>query len=112
MLWEASVLDPLEVRISAELTLASVLILLHQQGIRFHGMTIKECQASLPPAPGGKEMIAESMLWLLLTGHVPNEAQTRQLSHELAEKGRLPPFVEKLVDSYCPFYCPGWDLQH
>ncbi|KAJ6547492.1 citrate synthase [Mycena capillaripes] len=81
MLWEASVLDP-------------------NEGIRFHGLSIPDCQKVLPPAPGGKEIIAESMLWLLLTGKVPTEAQTRQLSRELAEKGDLPPFVEKLVDSF------------
>ncbi|KAJ6630721.1 citrate synthase-like protein [Mycena sp. CBHHK59/15] len=81
MLWEASVLDP-------------------NEGIRFHGLTIPDCQKVLPPAPGGKEIIAESMLWLLLTGKVPTKAQTRQLSRELAEKGHLPPFVEKLVDSF------------
>jgi citrate synthase len=54
----------------------------------------------LPSAPGGEEIIAESMLWLLLTGQVPSEAQTRELSRELAEKGSLPAFVEKLIDSY------------
>ncbi|KIM80766.1 hypothetical protein PILCRDRAFT_97802 [Piloderma croceum F 1598] len=80
MLWDASVLDP-------------------DEGIRFHGLTIPDCQASLPSAPGGKEMTAESMLWLLLTGQVPSEAQTRVLSRELAEKGDLPPFVRKLIDS-------------
>ncbi|KAJ7285911.1 citrate synthase-like protein [Mycena rebaudengoi] len=80
MLWEASVLDP-------------------NEGIRFHGHTIPDCQKALPPAAGGKEIIAESMLWLLLTGQVPTEAQTRQLSRDLAEKGDLPPFVEKLIDS-------------
>ncbi|KAJ7219206.1 citrate synthase-like protein [Mycena pura] len=80
MLWEASVLDP-------------------NEGIRFHGLSIPDCRKVLPSAPGGKEIIAESMLWLLMTGKVPSEAQTRQLSRELAEKGELPPFVEKLVDS-------------
>jgi len=80
MLWEASVLDPIE-------------------GIRFHGMTIPDCQKVLTPAPGGKEIIAESMLWLLLTGKVPTEAETRQLSRELAEKGDLPEYVEKFLDS-------------
>lgn len=44
-------------------------------------------------------MIPESMLWLLLTGQTPNAAQTEALSRELAEKGELPEFVEKLVDS-------------
>jgi citrate synthase len=80
MLWEASVLDP-------------------DEGIRFHDLTIPDCQRLLPPAPGGKEIIAESMLWLLLTGKVPSKEQTRQLSRELAEKGDLPAFVEGLIDS-------------
>ncbi|KAF7294995.1 Citrate synthase [Mycena indigotica] len=81
MLWEASVLDP-------------------NEGIRFHGLSIPECQKVLPAAPGGKEMTAESMLWLLMTGRVPTEAESRQLSRELAEKGDLPKFVEQLVDSF------------
>lgn len=80
MLWEASVLDPIE-------------------GIRFHGLSIPDCQKVLPPAPGGKEIIAESMLWLLLTGQVPTPEQTRQLSAELSDKGELPKFIEDLVDS-------------
>ncbi|KZT09422.1 citrate synthase [Laetiporus sulphureus 93-53] len=80
MLWEASVLDPME-------------------GIRFHGKSIPDCQKVLPAAPGGKEIIAESMLWLLLTGKVPTEAETRQLSRELAEKGELPDYIVKLIDS-------------
>ncbi|KAF7322921.1 Citrate synthase [Mycena chlorophos] len=81
MLWDASVLDP-------------------NEGIRFHGLSIPDCQKVLPAAPGGKEMTAESMLWLLMTGRVPSEAESRQLSRELAEKGELPEFVEKLVDSF------------
>lgn len=80
MLWEASVLDP-------------------NEGIRFHGMTIPECQKLLPPAPGGKEMTAESMLWLLMTGRVPTPEQSRELSRELAEKGELPVHVQHLIDS-------------
>lgn len=71
---------------------------LHIQGIRFHGLSIPDCQKQLPAAPGGKEIIAESMLWLLLTGKVPTEAETRQLSRELAERGELPEHVVKLLD--------------
>ncbi|EMD38411.1 hypothetical protein CERSUDRAFT_82662 [Gelatoporia subvermispora B] len=81
MLWEASVLDP-------------------NEGIRFHGLTIADCQEVLPPFPGGKEIIAESMLWLLLTGKVPTEAETRSLSQELARKGELPDYIVKLIDSF------------
>ncbi|EIW85009.1 citrate synthase [Coniophora puteana RWD-64-598 SS2] len=80
MLWDSSVLDPME-------------------GIRFHGMSIPEAQKALPPAPGGKEMTAEGMFWLLLTGQVPTAEQTQQLSLELAERAELPKFVEELIDS-------------
>lgn len=80
MLWEASVLDA-------------------NEGIRFHNLTIPDCQRLLPPAAGGKEIIAESMLWLLMTGQVPTEAETRALSRELAQKGGLPVDVEEIVDS-------------
>jgi citrate synthase len=80
MLWDSSVLDP-------------------EEGIRFHGLSIPDCQKALPAAPGGKEIVAESMLWLLLTGQVPSAEQTRQLSRELAEKGNLPSAVESLIDS-------------
>ncbi|KAN0133829.1 citrate synthase [Lactarius tabidus] len=91
MLWEASVLDP-------------------NEGIRFHGLSIPDCQRLLPAAPGGKEIIAESMLWLLLTGKVPTEAETRQLSRELAEKGDLPTYVEKLIDGLSPSIHPMTQL--
>ena len=98
MLWEASVLDPNEV--------CTCVLLPHSrseteliQGIRFHGLTIPDCQKALTAAPGGKEIIAESMFWLLLTGKVPTEAETRQLSRQLAEKGDLPEYMEKLIDS-------------
>ncbi len=40
------------------------------------------------------------MLWLLMTGQVPTEAQTRQLSAELAGQGQLPKYMEDLLDSY------------
>ena len=72
----------------------------HFQGIRFHGLTIPDCQKVLPSAPGGKEMTAESMLWLLMTGKVPTEAESRELSRQLAEQGELPPLIEKLVDPF------------
>jgi hypothetical protein len=80
MLWDASVLDP-------------------HEGIRFHGHTIPDCQRALPAAPGAREMLPESMLWLLLTGQVPSEAQVRALSAELAEQGELPKYVEELMDA-------------
>lgn len=79
MLWEGSVLDA-------------------NEGIRFHGKTIKECQEILPKAAEGGEMLPESMLWLLLTGKVPSTEEVRQLSQQLAEAGNLPDYAVKLLD--------------
>ena len=71
---------------------------MNHQGIRFHGYSIPDCQKLLPAAPNGREMLPESMLWLLLTGSVPSEPQVRDLSRELAEKGDLPSFVVALLN--------------
>lgn len=87
MLWEASVLDP-------------------NEGIRFHGKSIKECQEFLPKAPEGGEMLPEAMLWFLITGKVPSEGQIRELSRELAEKGNLPDHVVKTLDNLPPTLHP------
>ncbi|KAJ5141733.1 2-methylcitrate synthase [Penicillium atrosanguineum] len=56
MLWEGSVLDA-------------------DEGIRFHGKTIKDCQRELPKGTTGTEMLPEAMFWLLLTGQVPSTSQ-------------------------------------
>ncbi len=79
MLWEASVVDP-------------------DEGIRFHGRTIKDCQRELPKGTTGTEMLPEAMFWLLLTGKVPSTAQVRAFSRELAENAELPTFVSKMLD--------------
>lgn len=70
------------------------------QGIRFHGLTIPDCQKQLPAAADGQEILPESMFWLLLTGQVPTSEQVRSLSNELAERGELPEFIEELIDSF------------
>ncbi|EON66405.1 2-methylcitrate synthase, mitochondrial [Coniosporium apollinis CBS 100218] len=81
MVWEGSVLDA-------------------NEGIRFHGRTIKDCQAELPKGTSGTEMLPEAMFWLLLTGEVPSTSQVRQLSRELAEKASIPKFVEQMLDNF------------
>ncbi len=45
------------------------------EGIRFRGYTIPECQKLLPKAKGGEEPLPEGLFWLLLTGNIPTEAQ-------------------------------------
>ncbi|KAL9006279.1 MAG: hypothetical protein Q9188_000936 [Gyalolechia gomerana] len=81
MVWEGSVLDA-------------------NEGIRFHGRTIAECQKVLPKGTSGTEMLPEAMFWLLLTGQVPSTSQIRGLSRELAEKSALPKFVGDMLDNF------------
>ena len=81
MLWEGSVLDA-------------------EEGIRFHGYSISECQKLLPKGKTGKEMLPEAMFWLLLTGRIPSAPQIRAFSRELAEKSKLPAFVDKMLRQF------------
>jgi citrate synthase len=81
MLWEGSVLDA-------------------DEGIRFHGKTIKDCQKELPKGPTGTEMLPEAMFWLLLTGQVPSTSQVRAFSRQLAEESHLPDHILDLVKSF------------
>lgn len=81
MVWEGSVLDP-------------------DEGIRFHGRTIKDCQKELPKGKTGTEMLPEAMFWLLLTGKVPSTSQVRLFSRQLAEQAQLPAFVTSMLDAF------------
>lgn len=81
MVWEGSVLDA-------------------NEGIRFHGKTIKDCQRELPKGTSGTEMLPEAMFWLLLTGQVPSTNQVRNFSKELAGKAQLPQFINKMLDDF------------
>ncbi|KAN0072584.1 Citrate synthase-like protein [Elaphomyces granulatus] len=72
-----------------------------EEGIRFRGKTIPECQELLPKAPGGEQPLPEGLFWLLLTGEIPSEQQVRELSAEWAARSDVPKFVEELIDR-CP----------
>ncbi|KVI00622.1 Citrate synthase active site-containing protein [Cynara cardunculus var. scolymus] len=68
LLWETSLLDP-------------------DEGIRFRGHSIPECQKLLPAAKPGGEPLPEGLLWLLLTGK------------ELRSRATIPDYVYKAIDA-------------
>jgi|TARA_B110000977_G_scaffold142580_2_gene180952 citrate synthase len=74
MVWETSLLDA-------------------EEGIRFRGHTIPDLQKLLPTAIPGGEPLPEGLLWLLLTGDVPTEAQVKCLSKELQSRSQVPQHV-------------------
>ena len=50
------------------------------EGIRFRGYSIPECQKMLPKAKGGNEPLPEGLFWLLITGEVPTQEQVDSIS--------------------------------
>lgn len=50
-------------------------------------------QRVLPKAPGGEEALPEGLLWLMLTGEVPTQAQVQGLSRDLEARSELPQHV-------------------
>ena len=70
------------------------------EGIRFRGYTIPECQELLPKAPGGEEPLPEGLFWLLVTGEVPTEEQVRNLSKEWADRAALPSHVVTMLNNF------------
>ncbi|ERN12645.1 citrate synthase, mitochondrial isoform X2 [Amborella trichopoda] len=81
LLWEASSLDP-------------------DEGIRFRGLSVPECQKVLPAATTGGEPLPEGMLWLLLTGKVPSMEQVDALSKDLRRRAKMiPDHVYKTIAS-------------
>lgn len=70
------------------------------EGIRFRGYTIPECQELLPKAVGGEEPLPEGLFWLLLTGEIPTEAQVRGLSAEWAQRAALPSHVVTMLNNF------------
>merc|ERR1712045_717847 len=71
-----------------------------EEGIRFRGLTIPDCQDVLPKAAGGAEPLPEGLFWLLLTGKVPSEAQVRALSEDWANRADLPSHVVTMLNNF------------
>eukprot|EP00484_Ammonia_sp_Unknown_P023588 CAMPEP_0197026490 /NCGR_PEP_ID=MMETSP1384-20130603/6562_1 /TAXON_ID=29189 /ORGANISM="Ammonia sp." /LENGTH=417 /DNA_ID=CAMNT_0042455163 /DNA_START=207 /DNA_END=1457 /DNA_ORIENTATION=+ len=75
------------------------------EGIRFRGLTLPECEQKLPTgkvrgANKSEYTLPEAMLWLLLTGEIPTEAEARQLSEELTSEpyNVVPKHARRIVD--------------
>ncbi|KAL3094790.1 hypothetical protein niasHS_006085 [Heterodera schachtii] len=83
MVTETSVLDP-------------------EEGIRFRGYSIPECQQKLPKAEGGEEPLPEGIWWLLCTGEIPDQKQVNAISKEWASRADLPAHVAQLLENFPP----------
>eukprot|EP00211_Chloroparvula_japonica_P002282 CAMPEP_0119132666 /NCGR_PEP_ID=MMETSP1310-20130426/12010_1 /TAXON_ID=464262 /ORGANISM="Genus nov. species nov., Strain RCC2339" /LENGTH=461 /DNA_ID=CAMNT_0007123309 /DNA_START=54 /DNA_END=1439 /DNA_ORIENTATION=+ len=69
-----------------------------EEGIRLRGLTVFDCQEKLPRVD--EEPLPEGLLWLLLTGEVPSDAQVRELTQNLASRAELPAYVKDLIAGF------------
>ncbi|KAK9857564.1 hypothetical protein WJX84_011472 [Apatococcus fuscideae] len=83
VLWETSLLDP-------------------DEGIRFRGYSIPELQEKLPSAIPDGEPLPEGLMWLLLTGELPNKEQVAALSADLRSRAKLPDHVNATLKAMHP----------
>lgn len=66
-------------------------------GITYRQKDLYEIRDQSPKAPGGSEPLPEAVLWLLLTGEFPNDAELAEFQEELNKRGRVPAEAEKLI---------------
>ncbi|XP_046670106.1 probable citrate synthase 2, mitochondrial [Homalodisca vitripennis] len=71
-----------------------------EEGIRFRGYSIPECQKLLPKAKGGAEPLPEGLFWLLLTGDIPTDAQVAAVSKEWSNRAGLPSHVVTMLNNF------------
>jgi citrate synthase len=69
------------------------------KGIAYRGKSLYECNKELPKAPGGESGLPEAAFWLLLTGEVPSEAETKEFTAELHRRSAVPDNVMKTLDT-------------
>ncbi|XP_066912915.1 probable citrate synthase 1, mitochondrial [Clytia hemisphaerica] len=71
-----------------------------EEGIRFRGYSIPECQELLPRADGGNEPLPEGIFYLLLTGEIPTKEQVDAISKEWAARAELPQHVVMMLKNF------------
>jgi len=71
-----------------------------EEGIRFRGYSIPECQELLPKADGGNEPLPEGIFYLLLTGEIPTKEQVDSISKEWAARAELPQHVVMMLNNF------------
>ncbi|PAA86096.1 hypothetical protein BOX15_Mlig014201g1, partial [Macrostomum lignano] len=71
-----------------------------EEGIRFRGHSIPDCQEILPKAAGGNEPLPEGLFYLLLTGQVPEQRHVQWISDEWAKRAAVPGHVVSMLNNF------------
>jgi len=69
-------------------------------GITYRGMDLFKVRENAPKTIPGGQPIPEGILWLLLTGELPTDAECAELKEDLFKRGELTAEEEKLIKSF------------
>ncbi|MFW5820021.1 MAG: citrate (Si)-synthase [Bacteroidota bacterium] len=70
------------------------------EGIRYRGFTLPQLFEKLPKPPGANMPYVEGLIYLLLTGDLPNENDAADVSDEMSKRRILPRYVYEVIDSF------------
>jgi citrate synthase len=70
------------------------------EGIRYRGYTLREVFDKLPKPKGAEMPYVEGLLYLLLTGDIPNEEEIQDVLDEFKKRRILPRYVYEVIDAF------------
>ncbi|MGE4540272.1 MAG: citrate (Si)-synthase [Bacteroidales bacterium] len=71
-----------------------------KEGIRYRGYTLPEVFEKLPKSKGAEMPYVEGLIYLLLTGDMPNKSQVDDLIDEFSKRRILPRYVYEVIDAW------------
>jgi citrate synthase len=71
-----------------------------KEGIRYRGFTLPQVFQKLPKPKGSEMPYVEGLIYLLLTGDLPNENDTADVADEMSKRRILPRYVYEVIDSF------------
>ncbi|MCG8696544.1 MAG: citrate (Si)-synthase [Bacteroidales bacterium] len=70
------------------------------EGIRYRGYTLKEVFDKLPKPEGGQMPSVESLYYLLLTGEIPTQEESEEVTDEFRKRRNVPSYVYEVIDAF------------
>ncbi len=70
------------------------------EGIRYRGYTLREVFEKLPKPKGSEMPYVEGLVFLLLTGDMPTEAEVSDVVDEFSRRRILPRYVYEVIDAF------------
>src|SRR6056297_2293655 len=70
-----------------------------KEGIRYRGFTLPQVFEKLPKPQGRNMPYVEGLIYLLLTGDLPNEKDASDVADEMSKRRILPRYVYEVIDS-------------